>query len=264
MFYPASLLSNTSTLIITVILFIGILVFYLAGAWLGNYQKKNNPDVKAEGVGPLEGALLGLLALLLSFTFSMSASRYDTRRSLLIQEANNIGTAVLRADMYPDSIRLEFKKDFQQYLETRINYYSAGNDEIKIQKTITDAAKISAHIWQRATTLSTGSSTTLPHSLMIPALNDMIDVVTSRDAGRLARVPDPIIWLLIILTLLGSLIIGYSKKEQKNDWIVLSIYSLMTVITIYTIIDLDRPLQGIIRTNTAHQKIIELRSLFIK
>ena len=150
---------------ITIILFIGILIFYIAGAWLGNYQKKNNPAAKAEGVGPLEGALLGLLALLLSFTFSMSASRYDTRRSLLIEEANNIGTAVLRADMYPDSIRLDFRKDFQQYLETRIDYYTAGNDEIKIQKTITDAAKISAHIWQRATALSLESSTTLPTAL---------------------------------------------------------------------------------------------------
>ena len=115
----------------------------------------------------------------------MSASRYDTRRSLLIEEANNIGTAVLRADMYPDSIRLEFRKNFQQYLETRIDYYTAGNDEIKIQKTISDAAKITAHIWQRATALSKGSATTLPHSLMIPALNNMIDVVTSRDTARL-------------------------------------------------------------------------------
>ena len=56
MFYPSSLLYNTSTLMITIVLFIGILVFYLAGAWLGNYQKKNNPDAKAEEVGPLEGA----------------------------------------------------------------------------------------------------------------------------------------------------------------------------------------------------------------
>ena len=262
MFYPGSILYNTSTLVIAIALLAGIFVFYLAGVRLGNYQKKNNPDVKAEGVGPLEGALLGLLALLLSFTFSMSASRYDTRRSLIIQEANDIGTVVLRADMYPDSIRREFRKDLQQYLETRIAYHTAGIDEVKISKTLMDAANISNRIWQRATRLSRGSSTTIPHSLMIPALSSMIDVVTSRDAARLARVPDPIFWLLIILTLLGSLIIGYSKKEKKNDWIVLSIYSLMTVITIYTIIDLDRPRQGIIKTDTAHQKIIELRNLF--
>ncbi len=262
MFSLASILSSTPTFIIAFALFIGIFIFYLAGVRLGNYQKKYNPDAKAEGVGPLEGALLGLLALLLSFTFSMSASRYDTRRLLLIKEANDIGTVVLRAAMYPDSIHREFKKDLQQYLETRIAYYNAGDDEAKINKALTDATIISDRIWQRATRLSRGSSATIPHSLMLPALNDMIDVVTSRDSARLARVPDPIFWLLIILTLLGSLIIGYSKKEKKNDWIVLSIYSLMTVITIYTIMDLDRPRQGIIKTDTAHQKIIELRNLF--
>src|SRR5258705_6550360 len=262
MLYLDSLLYNTSTLFIAIALLIGIFVFYLAGVRLGNYQKKNNPDAKAEGVGPLEGALLGLLALLLSFTFSMSASRYDTRRSLLIREANDIGTVVLRADMYPDSIRREFRKNLQQYLETRIAYYNAGSDKVKISQALLDATKISDRIWQSAARLSKESSATIPHSLMIPALNEMIDVVTSRDAARLARVPDPIIWLLIVLTLLGSLIIGYSKKEKKNDWIVLSIYSLMTVITIYTIIDLDRPRQGIIKTDAAHQKIIELRNLF--
>ena len=262
MFYLCSLLHNTSTLVIAITVLVGIFLFYLAGVRLGNYQKKNNPGAKAEGVGPLEGALLGLLALLLSFTFSMSASRYDTRRSLLIKEANDIGTVVLRAAMYPDSIHREFKKDLRQYLETRIAYYDAGSDEDKISKSLADATVISDRMWQRATRLSRESSSTLPHSLMIPALNEMIDVVTSRDSARLARVPDPIFWLLIILTLLGSLIIGYSKKEKKNDWIVLSIYSLMTVITIYTIIDLDRPRQGIIKTDTAHQKIIELKNLF--
>ncbi len=262
MFYTCSILYNTSALFIAVALLIGILFFYLAGVRLGNYQKQNNPDAKAEGVGPLEGALLGLLALLLSFTFSMSASRYDTRRSLIIQEANNIGTAILRADMYPDSIRLEFRKDLQLYLETRIAYYNAGNNEGNISKALADAAKIADRTWQRATRLSRESTATIPHSLMLPALNDMMDVVTSRDAARLASVPDPIIWLLIILTLLGSLIIGYSKKEKKNDWIILFMYSLITVITIYTILDLDRPRQGIIKTDKAHQKIMELRSYF--
>src|SRR5258706_15025858 len=148
MFYLGSLLYNTSTLVIAIALLIGIFVFYLAGVRLGNYQKKYNPDAKAEGVGPLEGALLGLLALLLSFTFSMSASRYDTRRSLLIQEANDIGTVVLRADMYADSIRREFRKDLQQYLELRIAYYDAGSDEVKIKKALTDASEISNRIWQ--------------------------------------------------------------------------------------------------------------------
>src|SRR5258708_13088677 len=165
MFYLGSLLFNTSALGIAIALLIGIFIFYLAGVRLGNYQKKNNPDAKAEGVGPLEGALLGLLALLLSFTFSMSASRYDTRRSLLIHEANNIGTVLLRADLYPDSTCREFRKDLRQYLETRIAYYDAGSDEVKINKALADAAEISNRICQSATRLSKESSATFPPTL---------------------------------------------------------------------------------------------------
>lgn len=124
------------------------------------------------------------------------------------------------------------------------------------------ASLISGRCWQRAVANAKGATMTFPHSQVVESLNAMIDVVTKRDAAQQARVPDAIVWLLIILTILGSLIIGYSKKEKKNDWIVLSIYSLMTVITIYTIIDLDRPRQGMIKTDTAHQKIMDLRQLF--
>ena len=251
------------TLAISGIIFICIIFFYLTGVWVSRLQKKNNPDAKAEGVGPFEGALLGLLALLLSFTFNMSASRYDTRRALLIQESIYISTVLSCADLYPDSSRREFRKDLQQYIEARILYYNAGTiDEVKIARTLHDAAKISNRIWQRAAHLSKESSAAVPYNLMLSALNDMTGVVTNRDAARLARVPEPIIWLLFILTFLGSLIIGYSKKEKKNDWVVLSIYSLMTVITIYIIIDLDRPQRGIIKTDTAHHKIVTLRNLF--
>lgn len=249
-------------LAISGVIFICIILFYLTGVWVGRYQRKNNPDAKAEGVGPFEGALLGLLALLLSFTFNMSASRYDTRRALIIQEANNISAVLSCADLYPDSNRREFRKDLQQYVEARILYRNAGIDEVKIAETIHDARKISDQIWQRAAHLSRENPTVIPYNRMLSALNDMTGMVTSRDAARLARVPEPILWLLIILTFLGSLIIGYSKKEKKNDWVVLSIYSLMTVITIFIIIDLDRPRRGVIKTDTAHQKIDNLRDLF--
>ena len=97
---------------------------------------------------------------------------------------------------------------------------------------------------------------------MIPAVHDMGAAATSRDAGRKARVPYSIIWLLIILTLLGSLIIGYAKKQKKNDWVILFIYALMTVITLYTILDLDRSRSGLIKTEGTHVKIEELKDLF--
>jgi hypothetical protein len=262
MYFLASFLNSVSAWTIALALLIGLTIFYLLGTKLGDYQKKHHPEAKGEGIGPLEGSLLGLLALILSFTFSMAASRFDARRAVVIEEANHISTAILRSDMYPDSIRTSLRKDFQQYVEARISYYEAGRSEEKINRALAATAQISDRIWQRAIGFYQTSATTLPHNLMVPELNDMIDIVTTREALRHATVPDSIAWLLIILSLLGSSIIGYSKTAKKNDWIILTIYSLMTVFTVYTIIDLDRPRQGFIKTDVENKKIIELRNLF--
>jgi hypothetical protein len=257
-----SILFNTPTYIITLLLLTSILLFYVLGTIVGYHQKIRNPDAKSDGIGPLEGALLGLLALLLSFTFSMTTFRYDKRIQLAINEANDISTAILRADLYPDSIRTAFRNDFKLYIEARVAYNNAGNNNEAIAKYLAEAETISGRIWSAATNAAKNSSLAMPHSVMIPALNSMIDVVTSREAARIARVPDLIIWLLIILNLLGSFTIGYSKNAKKRDWIILSIYALMTVATIFTILDLDRPDRGIITTKSWSDKIVELRKMF--
>ena len=216
---------------------------------------------KQKALAPLEGALLGLLSLLLSFTFGMSASRYDARKALIVKEANNIGTVILRSDMYADSIRTQFRKELQEYVEARIAYYEADGDKA-INEQLAKAEAISATVWKRAASLAKESPNVVRDNQMISALNEMIDIVTSRDAGRQATVPDLIIYLLISLTVLGSFIVGYSKKEKKNDWIIFTLYTLMTVMTIYTILDLDQSRRGLIQTGTPHEKIIELRNYF--
>lgn len=247
--------------LIVFILFGSIFAFYLLGVKIGNYNKQHNPDAKAEGIGPLEGALLGLLALLLSFTFGLSSSRYDARRAMIVQESNDIGTVILRSDLYPDTIRTLFRIDLQEYVEARIAYYDAS-DDATINQSLLKATKISDQVWNRATALAKKSPDFVRDNQMIPAINAMQDIVTSRDASRLATVPGQVIYLLVCLTLLGSFIIGYGKKEKKNDWIILTLYSLMTVMTIYTILDLDRPRRGMIQTATPHEKMNELRNYF--
>lgn len=255
-------LYSMASWLISAILFICIFLFYLIGTKAGKYKKLHNPEAKAEGIGPLEGALLGLLSLLLSFTFGISASRFDNRRALIVQEANDIGTVILRSDLYTDSIRTGFLKDLKDYVEIRIVYYDALTDK-EIDQARAKAEIISAHIWERAASLLKTDPLFVRDNQMIPAINQMIDIVNSRDAARLATVPDLIIYLLIILTLSGSFILGYGKKEKKKDWIILTLYAIMVVMTIYTILDLDRPRRGIIQTGIPHQKINELRNYFL-
>jgi hypothetical protein len=244
--------------VIAFVLFVLMVIINYAGHRL---KRKRDPEQLADGLGPVEGSLLGLLALLLSFTFSMSAGKSDGRRQVIVQEANNIGTAILRCDLYPDSTRRALKADFAKYLQARIDYYNAGIDETALNRTMQQANDISGRIWKRVMLLSQDKENVLRSQQMIPALNDMMDITTTRDADRNAHVPESILWMLFLLTLAGSFITGYGAKVNSFNRVMVACFALMTTLTIYLILDLDRPRRGIINMDQTHQKIVELQSL---
>ncbi len=235
--------------------------------WLGylykNRQIKNYPDIASAGLGTAEGSLLGLMALLLSFAFGISASKYETRRQLIVEEANNIGTVILRCDLYPDSARDLFRSDLKNYLETRIAYYEVGDKGDQIQRTLQISDSISAICWNRAAALSHSPSNTVASMQMIPALNAMIDIVSTREAGRKSVVPRLILNILLLLTLISSFLTGYGSKGHERRKVLVIAFALMTTLTLYLVIDLDRPRQGYINLNSAEQQMINLRSNFI-
>jgi hypothetical protein len=255
-----SFLFQTPAILISGLLFL----LMIASNRLGYYvvQRANQPDTDAaEGLGAIEGSLLGLLALLLSFTFSMSASKSDTRRQIIVQEANDIGTAILRCDLYPDSARIKLKPMFSDYLNARISYYQAGIEETKLNQSLQQSNEYSGRIWKFVTGLSQDKENTFRSQQMVPALNAMMDVATTRDADRNAHVPESIYWLLFLLTITGSFIVGFGSKGKRFNWIIVCGFTLMTIMTIYLILDLDRPRRGIINMDQTHQKIVELKDL---
>lgn len=257
-----SVLYQTPTLIIVAILFILMLVFNRIGFGIHKRQIAKNPESASEGLGPVEGSLLGLLALLLSFTFGMSASRYDARKQSIVQEANDIGTATLRADLYPDSIRTGLRTDFKEYVNARIAYYNSGADADKNTIALKNSAKYSDKIWATVMQQSQDKENTLRSQQMIPALNNMIDSVSTVEAARNATVPDSIFWFLFLLIITASLIVGYSSNSKKINHVIVSGFALMTVLTVFLIMDLDRPRRGIINTEGARQNIIALQDMF--
>jgi hypothetical protein len=247
---------------VVIIMAILMLLFYSLGVFASKYYLRgrvSGPD-KAEVKESNNGiTLLGFIYLLLSFTFSMALSRYDTRRTFIYQEANCIGTAILRSDLYPDSVRTVLRKDFKDYVEARIAYYEAHQvNKEAIHRTLARSGEISGRIWKTAISTSKAQPNVIRDGQMIPALNAMIDIVTSRDAARLARVPDSIVYLLLASIIIGCFIIGYDKMS----WVVLAFFTLMTLMTIFTILDLDRPKRGLIRSDLTHEKIVGLRKMF--
>jgi len=257
-----STLYQTPTFVIVAILFILMLVFNRVGFVIHKRQIAKNPESASEGLGPVEGSLLGLLALLLSFTFGMSASRYDARKQSIVQEANDIGTAILRADLFPDSIRTILHTDFKDYVNGRIAYYNSGADADSNTIALKNSAKYSDKIWATVVQQSHDKENTLRSQQMIPALNSMIDSVSKVEAARNATVPDSIFWFLFLLIITASLIVGYSSNSKKINHVIVSGFALMTVLTVFLIMDLDRPRRGIINTEASRQNIIALEDMF--
>jgi hypothetical protein len=243
--------------------FLLLLIFinYLGYRFKGFHVKKF-PGTEHIGIGPTEGSLLGLTALLLSFTFGMSASKYENRRALIVSETNHIGTTILRCDLYPDSVRNLLRHDLKNYLETRISYYDAKDDESQIQRTLEQSDSISKIIWTRVAFLSHDLNNRVASEQMVPSLNEMIDIVTSREAARNAMVPGIILIVLCILILVSAFLSGYGSKNLERNKVLVLAFALITTLALYLVVDLDNPRQGFVNLNKAEQLLVDLRGLF--
>jgi hypothetical protein len=257
-----SILYNVPAPLIGIFFFVLILFINWVGFRYRKIGLKKKPDEDIEGIGTIEGAMLGLMALFIAFSFSMAASKFDDRRHLIVQEANDIGTALLRCDLYPDSIRNLLRADFAKYVDARIAYYDAIEDQEKIKTALQDAATYSGKIWNRVAALSRNLDNRVQSAQMIPALNDMIDIVTTRESSRISKVPPIILFILFLLTLASSFLIGFSYKAQKRNFVPIMGFALMTSMALYLILELDRPRRGIINVDAAEKNIVELRKSF--
>jgi hypothetical protein len=248
---------------IAIVLFISILLVFRLGVFLRQRILLKNKDKEFGDFGAFNGAIMGLLALLMAFTFGMSNSRYDARREAVVKEANAISTAILRTDIYPDSMRMVLRGLFRQYLEARIGYFQAGVDTQKTKEEYMLANKISSQIWSITANYAKVNDVTTRTSQLIPALNDMIDIVTTRQAAGEAHLPPSIIYFLLGLCLCVAFIMGYDKN-QKIDWIVPIGFAFVLSFTILIIFDLDRPRRGFITLDKPNQKIVELREMLVE
>jgi hypothetical protein len=242
-------------------LFLLILVNYVGYRFKGFHIRKF-PGTEHVGIGPTEGSLLGLTALLLSFTFGMSATKFETRRQQIVSETNDIGTTILRCDMYPDSVRNLLRADIKNYLETRIAYYAVGDNEEMIKTTLEQSDSISKIIWNSVAALSHDLNNRVASEQMVPSLNSMIDITTTREAARRATVPGMILIVLCILILVSAFLSGYGSKNLERNKVLVLAFAFITTLALYLVVDLDKPRQGFVNLNSTEQLLINLRSLF--
>lgn len=231
------------------------------GTRFAKVRKANKKDNESNGA--LIAGIYSLVALMLAFTFSMAGGRFDSRKQIIVQEANDIGTAILRTAMYPDSIQNLFMNDFKNYVEARILYFEAHSDIRKVNEALESADLYSMKIWDRATKLSQDKENLVVSNQMIPALNNMIDIANTRLHGELYKIPDAIIILLFSLLLIAAFIFGYTTEFKGSiDWYIAVCFCVVTALTMYFLLDLDRPRKGLITLDESNNAIVMLREMF--
>jgi hypothetical protein len=242
-------------------IFLGMVAVMEVGRRLGVARLAKNPEGLAKGIGASEGAVFGLLGLIIAFTFSGAASRFEARRHLITEEANDIGTAFLRIDLLPEDARPELRNLFRRYLDFRLSTYSNVEDQSATEARLAQAAKLQDMIWVKAIAATRRPDVTgRPEVLLVPALNAMFDITTTRKAAALNHPPLAIFLLLGGLSLVGSLLVGYGISENKHrTWLHAFVFAAITSLSISVIIDLEFPRLGLIRVDAADQLMIDLR-----
>ena len=242
-------------------LLLGMLILAEAGRRIGMRRLAQDPQGAEAGVGTVEGAVFALLGLLIAFTFSGAASRFDTRRQLIIKETNDIGTAYLRLDLLPVDAQPELREKFRQYLDARLEVYRQLPDIAAAKEELVKANKLQGEIWSRAVAASRaqGASPAAP-MLVLPALNTMIDITTTRTMAMQMHPPVVIFALLFGLALASSLLVGYGMAGSKaHNWLHMLGLVFAMAASVYVILDIEYPRAGFIRVDAFDQALLELR-----
>lgn len=243
----------------------GILIL-MAGAVAGGialraWNDRRDPSGSRGGEGGLEGyvvsAVLGLLALLMGFTFSLAVDRFEMRRALVLEEANAIGTTYLRAQLLQEPHRARISQLLVNYTDNRIKLAEAPPDRVPPllaanDRMLTDlwAATASAFVTIKGLDFS---------STFVDSVNSVIDMDAARKTARTARVPAEVFFVLFVYLIVTAGVLGYVFVGNRGRGAAAFMLVLLTL-SLLLILDIDRPNKGGVRE--AQTPMEQLRASF--
>ena len=229
----------------TVILFV-VLLSVECGYRLGKFRRRRSEQEKEAPLGTMVGATLGLLAFILAFTFGLAAARFDTRRQVLLDEANAIGTTYLRSGMLPER-REKIRALLRDYVDTRLKAVRSDN----IAEGIRRSEDIQQQMWAEAVAVGEKNPNSIVVGLFIQSLNEVIDLHAKRiQAGLRSRIPAAIWVGLFAVAALSLATMGYHAGlvGTRRSLAVLAVAFTFSMV-IELIADLDRPREGVLRVS---------------
>lgn len=233
-----------------------VVISIFLGYKIGANNRKRNGDGVEGPIGSVVGATLGLLAFMLAFTFGLTANRYDSRKEILVDEVNAIGTAFLRTDFLVEPYRTQIRGLFRDYVDLRTAWIKEPE---RLQDMIAESEAIQDRIWSLSVEAVAKTPNQEITSAYIESLNEVIDLHTKRVIVALMyRIPTLIWYALIFVTVLAMGAVGYQFGVTGGRSILISLLLALTFsAVIYLIADIDRSLGGAI--SVSQKPMIELQ-----
>ena len=239
---------------------VGMLMMMEIGRRAGLRRLARDPAKGSAGLSTVEAAVFALFGLLIAFTFSRGASRIDSRRELIAEEANDIGTAYLRLDLLPAGAQPGLRALFRDYVDSRLAVYRKLPDIDAAKEELARSEKLQGEIWTMAVAATREPGAHVDAAkLLLPSLNSMIDITTTRTMAARIHPPLVIYALLFILGLACSLLAGFGMAEGKyRSWFHIVGFTLVMGISLYVILSIEYPRMSFIRSEAYDQVLVEL------
>jgi hypothetical protein len=251
---------NSEFTLLTVVIAVLLFGTLLGALWLGQRISRNRAARLGEtpaSSGAVGASIFALLGLLIAFTFSGAASRFDERRDVIVQEGNAIGTAYLRLDMLDPTVATPLRGLFRRYTDARLSAYRAKTlAEMRSEQA--RAAELQSQLWTEVSKAAIQAGSPVPQ-VLLPAVNDMIDVATLHDAAVEKHPPGAIYWVLALMSVLAALLAGIELSPTQPVWVLKIIFAATISLTFWLTLDIEHPRLGVIRVTDTDHFLIDLR-----
>jgi hypothetical protein len=241
----AAWFDNTPVPLIGLVMLVTLALAGLLGALVRRRQERKSLNADEHGDGEMEGyvvsASLALLGLLLGFTFALAVDRFETRRALVLQEANAIGTAYLRSQALTEPHRSRMSKVLFDYADNRIALATAARTDQPRLLAIND--RLLTDLWSAALAANDTIQNSPFTVAFLSPVNEVIDLDASRKAARRVRVPSEVFLVLWIYIAVTAGILGYARTQARGRRMA-GVLSVLVTMAFMLILDIDRPRDG--------------------
>ncbi len=217
------------------------------GNWIG--RRSHRAATEDADAGTLAGAALGLLALLIAFSFSIALSRYDARRDFVLEEANAIGSTANFALMLPHPAQRPILNLLREYTAVRIGL-GVPYDPRKMENDVARSLQLQDRLWQQAVAVTAVAPQSLPAYRFVASLNEMNNIHERRLTALRTHMPDVVVLMLIFTAMVAMGFVGYHAGIVGARRLVARLLMACTIAAlILLVVDLDRPARGLIRVS---------------